>query len=105
MAKGFKSGGRKKGTRNKDKTQAQQLCESLGVDPFQIMLYFASGNTKALKLKKDSISPGMRLAAAIEASNYVLPKRKAVEHSGDVGMTFTDFVKALEDDAGDDDIA
>jgi hypothetical protein len=92
-----KCGGRKKGTPNKESLHAKEIAERLNCDLFEILCHFAMGNAKALKLKKDSISPGMRLAAAMEGAQYIHPKRKAIEHSGDVGLTLTDIIDALGD--------
>lgn len=101
MAKGKKTGGRKKGSRNKDKIPAQQMAEDLGIDPFKVLLYFTDGDNKALGLEPGEITPAMRLAAASEACDYILPKRKAIEGDVNVDMTsFTDIVKSLIDDLG-----
>jgi len=96
MPKGIKYGGRKKGSKNKVNRPATEKAQELGVDPFEILLHFASGNWKALgypektrsiviqgkEVKVDVIDPEMRLNAAKEATHYILPKRKAVDENG-----------------------
>lgn len=96
MAKGKKTGGRKRGSANKVNRPAVEKAAELGVDPFEILLHFASGNWKALgypektrsiviqgkEVHVDVIDPDMRLNAAKEASHYILPKRKAVDENG-----------------------
>jgi hypothetical protein len=77
----------------------------LGVDPFEILLYFAKGDWKALGYDTPStqsftsagieyedpiITPELRLQAAKEACQYVLPKRKATE------MTVVDEARMKE---------
>jgi hypothetical protein len=69
----------------------------LGVDPFEILLLFAKGDWKGLGYKSetvvkyshgnpyktDVITADHRLKAASEASQYLHPKRKAIErHDG-----------------------
>lgn len=73
-----------------------QKAHELGIDPFEILLLFAAERYEALgyserttsKETQDgkvyeiwTISPEMRLQAAKEATQYLLPKRKATEHS------------------------
>lgn len=79
--------------------------EALGVDPFEILLYFAKGDWKSLgyaeatrtyftaagiEAEEEIIKPELRMHAAKEACQYVLPKRKATE------MTFTDETRMKE---------
>lgn len=86
--------GRKKGTPNKDVLPLEQKAQELGVDPFEILLHFASGNWKALgydaetrtyftaagiEAEEPIIKPEHRLKAATEACSYIHAKRKAVE--------------------------
>lgn len=66
-----KSGGRTKGTPNKESHSLLAKCERAGVDPFQVMLNFCNDPDKQLAM-----------AAAKEVSSYLYPKRKSLEHSG-----------------------
>lgn len=98
-----KTGGRAKGTTNKDKQALAERAKALGVDPFQILLLFAAGNWKALgypeefdhKSTKDGmvsvrvISADLRGKCASEACQYIHPKKKAIEHTGEVNLTPT----------------
>ena len=81
---GKKFGGRQKGTPNKKTFDAKLIAEQLDCDPFEILVHFAKGDADALGYKGGTIPPDMRLQAAKEASQYLYPKRKAVEHSGEI---------------------
>lgn len=92
-----KSGGRQKGTPNKDKKTLEEKCLELGFDPFEILAHFAKGDWKALgyesptrvigyskdhgSIEADVITPELRQSSAKEAAKYVHPQKKAVEHS------------------------
>jgi len=91
---GKKTGGRKKGTPNKDTAEAQRLCEELGIDPFKILLLFADNRWEELgydsptetrmvagggSFEVDKISVESRIAAAKEATKYVRPALKQVD--------------------------
>lgn len=87
MAKGMKTGGRQPGTPNRDKIPAQLLAEKLGVDPLEVLLNFVKGDWAALGYKSPheaKMTSEMRLKAAGEVSQYIYPKRKAVEMTGEV---------------------
>ena len=83
--------GRKKGSGNKKSLLVAEKAMELGVDPFEILLKFASADWKALGYKEEyqvtkdgarlTISPEVRLKAASEACQYILPKKKAMEIS------------------------
>ena len=101
MANPLGIGGRKKGTPNKNRQVLLDKAKELGVDPFQILLLFAKGDWKALgydsaetvtaitkdgqKIFADRISPELRQKSAKDASEYLYPKRKAVELTGEDG--------------------
>jgi hypothetical protein len=90
-------GGRKKGTPNKKDSTLALKSKELGIDPFEILLLFAKGDWEALGypaatfVKEGStfvneelyIKPETRARAAAEAAQYIYPKLKAIEHSGD----------------------
>lgn len=85
--------GRKPGTPNKVTQTARDKAEELGVDPYEVLLLFAKGDWQALgyqvgekKVYKDgiyttieTITPEMRLHAAKEAVQYILPKKKSLD--------------------------
>lgn len=86
--------GRKKGTINKDSVPAKKTAERLGIDLFETLCHFANGDWKALGYSKgtelksagagltyevDIITVNHRIAAASEAIQYVMPKRKAID--------------------------
>ena len=72
MAKGFKSGGRKAGTRNKRTLAVVDRLEALGCDPIGGMVEIA---------KEAHRGGDLALAGQMykELAQYVHPKRKAVE--------------------------
>jgi hypothetical protein len=94
-----KYGGRGKGTPNKNTLPLQQLADKLGCSPFEILCRFAIGDAKGLGyatdivhsttskgeiIEKPLIGPELRIKAASEAAQYLYPKRKAIEHSGEI---------------------
>lgn len=79
-----KTGGRKKGCPNKKTQELRECAERLGVNPFEVLLLFAEGNWKALGYNRSVIAPPVRARAAAEACQYLHPKRKAIEHSGEI---------------------
>ena len=103
MPKGQKFGGRTKGTPNKKTSSVLEKCEQLGVDPIDVLLNFAKGDWKALgydspthvtgylpngdPIVKERIPPELRQKSAKDASEYIHPKRKAIEMSGELATT------------------
>ncbi len=83
--KGAKTGGRKKGTPNR-KTQAviDKLAD-LDCDPIEGMAKIAADEKN---------SPELRGRMFSELAQYIAPKRKAIEHSGESGEPVT-FVMNL----------
>lgn len=108
---GSKSGGRKKGTPNKDTQTLRERAAALGVDPFEILLHFAAGNWGELgydspsreiptkdggTVTVDTISPELREKAAKDVSEYLYPKLKSIEHKGDgPGNPFNALAQAV----------
>lgn len=95
-----KTGGRTKGTPNKNTQELIELADKLSVNPFEILLMIADGDWKGLgyptksrtqwtpsgiEYEEDTITVEMRLSAAKEACQYLYPKRKAVELSAGDG--------------------
>jgi hypothetical protein len=101
MAKGKKTGGRSKGTKNKHTFQAEEVANRLDIDPLAILLYAANGDWKALGYEAECyfsenpegqvkmgyvISPETRINAAKEACKYLYTQNKTVQHSGTVTL-------------------
>jgi hypothetical protein len=64
------------------------MAESMGVDPFAILLNIADGNKLALDLDDEGdkpISPELRAMAARECIKFMYPTMKASEISGPGG--------------------
>lgn len=93
MAKGRKTGGRKKGSVNKKTLALAERAEALGVDPWEVLLLYCKGDWQALGYKSATfirytqaganeeytIPPDLRFKAVQEANEYLHPKRKALE--------------------------
>lgn len=93
-----KFGGRKKGTRNKNNAPLFEKAKELKIDPFEVLLHFAKGDWKALGYESETITvyskdvvneeytiqPIVRQRAAAEACQYLYPKLKAIEHTGEI---------------------
>jgi hypothetical protein len=90
--------GMKKGQVCRDRQALLDKAKELGVDVFEILLRFAAGDWKGLGYETDGqtvntagggsywqywISPETRQKSAADASQYILPKLKAVELSMD----------------------
>ncbi len=86
--------GRAPGARGKAGRQIDEMAVQMNVNPFKILLLFASGDWEALGLKSETVTvhlPGgaineewsipvaLRLKAASEAAAYLYPKLKSVE--------------------------
>ncbi len=99
MATGRKTGGRRKGTGNKRKgsfrEELRAYCATLGVDPHHFMAdLIADTATVHIGVTADGtpiVAPAvgmtLKLQAARELAQYLEPKLKAVEHSGDIAHT------------------
>lgn len=61
---------------------ARAKAEELGIDPLELLLKFANGDLEDIFPDEEDrarVSPGMRLAAIMEATQYLHPKKKSVE--------------------------
>ncbi len=93
MAKGKKTGGRKKGTPNKATADIEAKLTALGCDPIEGLARIANGEpikcgiTTLAGYQEVEVRPTLaqQLKARAELAEYVAPKRKAVEHSGSIG--------------------
>lgn len=114
-AKKLPNSGRKKGVGNKiDKVQNKMLFDAcaalqeIGHDPikFHAKLLASAWERylKALTRKNEWGANGCleqaRMANA-EIMRYIYPTKKAVEHSGQVGVTFADFMAMAENETVD----
>lgn len=102
MAKGIKTGGKVKGSKNKDPLQLEERAKKLGVDVFEIMTKFVAGDWEGLGYLNETyvmenasgatkigytITPEMRLTAGKELMKYIYSQKKAVElNSGPEGF-------------------
>lgn len=88
-----------------------ELAEQLGCNPFEILCRFALGDALGLGypsqktlastpkgdlIERDVISVDMRIKAAEAAAAYLYPKRKAVEHSGQITKVHVEKLSAIE---------
>ena len=93
-----KHGGRKKGSLNRNTQAVAEMCEAMGFNPIQTMIYFANGDWKALGYSSETvIKPGfagieieeltipqdLRYKANADLARFIHPHRKSVEHKVD----------------------
>lgn len=91
-----KTGGRQKGTPNKDTQYLIDVCKRMGHDPVEFYVNVVKGNWEKVGLdsktntfytksgdsyEQDQITVDHRLAANAKLFEYMFPKRKAVEIS------------------------
>lgn len=72
MAKGFKTGGRTKGTPNRDKQALRERLSSLYPDYDPILAMVEMANDEALE-------PSMKLDCHKTIANYIHPKMRSIE--------------------------
>jgi hypothetical protein len=74
MALGRKTGGRVKGTPNKETLAVAERLEAIGCDPLEGMARIAMDINTPIEV---------RAKLYRELAQYIAPKRKAIEHTGD----------------------
>lgn len=79
-----KKGGRAKGVPNKLTRTLIEKCEDRGIDLFEAFLEI---------IQDPDADNQLRFQALKEAAQYVYPKRKAIEHSGDAEKGFRIIVE------------
>lgn len=82
-----KTGGRKPGSLNKANAETRQAVIESGQTPLEYMLKV---------MRDDAADEAKRLEAAKSAAPYVHQRLAAVEHSGNVAMTFEQFIASLK---------
>ncbi len=97
-----KTGGRQKGTPNAKTREFMIMLQENDFDPGEAMVYCYNQllkiydtrhKTRAYAAAVDAITSAGKLANDI--SSYAYPKKKAIEHSGEVGVkTYADFAAA-----------
>lgn len=80
-----KTGGRKKGVKNKFNNDLSALCEKEGINPFEALLQMA---------KDPATKKGLRLGVLSELCEYMFPKRRRVEFDG---QAFVHIVREVEE--------
>lgn len=89
-----KTGGRKRGSRNKSSLSILEKAQKLNIDPLEILLCFAAGDWKSLGYESEKtivrskdveneqyvIEPSTRMRAAAEACQYLYPKLKSIDN-------------------------
>lgn len=103
--------GRKKGTPNKKTAELLEVLAANNYNPSEELIYFGNQARRIFEYRKKKGNLSGALSALETAINvaeaiaqYVYPKKKSIEHSGDIGVrTVADFAKlADEDDNGGD---
>jgi hypothetical protein len=67
--------GRPKGSKTKQQLQIEEKLAALGCDPIEGMALIALDENNPIELRAKMLS---------ELAQYIAPKRKAVEHTGDI---------------------
>jgi hypothetical protein len=86
MAKGRKTGGRTTGTPNKRTQAVTEKLETLGCDPIKGMARIAMDETVEINIRAQMFK---------ELAQYVAPKRKAMEVTGEDGTPIELAVKQM----------
>lgn len=81
-----KTGGRKKGVRNKINQNLAELCEQKGFNPFEALLDLA---------KNPKTKGGLKLGALKELCEYLFPKRRRMEFEGSAYLHIVREVEEL----------
>ena len=83
---GERRGGRTKGTPNKRTAEVQAKLDELGCDPIQGMAQIALDESNPKELRAQMYK---------ELAQYIAPKRRATEISGEIGMTYEDALDEI----------
>lgn len=100
-----KTGGRQAGTPNKRTRDILEILDKANYCPITTLMWVEEQAREIFEMRKRNTNWSGALvaldqaeSAASEIAQYTLPKKKAVEHSGEVGVkTFVDFIKAAKD--------
>lgn len=103
------NGGRKKGTPNRRTQELMVILEKHNFDPGEELIYCYKEFRKIFEYRKRKGNLAGALTALEDAADtandiaqFVYPKKKAIEHSGEVGVkTFADFMAASLEGEGD----
>ncbi len=86
------SSGRKKGTPNKRTEELMAICQEEGLDPFRALVRFAKGEPlEDIPIEKKIGIMLKQFDALKEVCQYLYPKRKALEHSGEINNPYMDL--------------
>jgi hypothetical protein len=116
MAKGVKTGGRVKGSKNKHSYNAEEIAQRLGVNPLEILLQFAAGDWEGLGYDssvtvaesqggdkgtfiKYTITPELRASSADKACKYLFSAKQALDVMSDgkaIQINVIDYLKKDE---------
>jgi hypothetical protein len=88
MAIGKKTGGRRKGSRNKASAAKERAIAKSGLTPLEFMLKV---------MRDEKVLVVVRLDAAKAAASYVHPKLSSVTHGGAVGTYAAENLRELSD--------
>ena len=107
-AKGERTVGavRKKGTPNKKTRELMETLEKLDFDPATALVHcyrqaqiIFNYRKKKMHLSGALVALSQMESTAAELAQFVFPKKRAIEHSGELGVrTFSDFIAAGESD-------
>lgn len=116
MAKGTKTGGRQKGTKNKHSFQVEEIAHKYAMEPFEFAMAVLNNDWKKLgfdqankiivgekagiefSLEEPNIKLAERVKCADFASKYLYSPKQVIQHTGEVGIKIIveDFMKKDE---------
>lgn len=100
-----KNSGRKKGVRNKKAVEFQLILDQYNFSPGEELIYVYNEAKEIYKTRKKNknyagamVSLDTMSSTADKICQYVYPKKKAIEHTGEVGiLSFADLVAAADE--------
>jgi hypothetical protein len=107
-----KTGRRQKGIPNRKTVEMHQKCQELGVDPFEVLCFYASRNwkklgyqsatvTKVLKdggvIEVDRITSDQQIECAKELCQYLYAKKRSVDITAGEGEEGQGFKIVIQD--------
>jgi hypothetical protein len=90
-----KTGGRKRGTPNKQTAEVEQKAAILGMLPKEFLLYVMNANFKAINEPEDSITIDMRIDAAGKVAPYIHRKMPQVVQISDLSDLTDDELRQI----------
>lgn len=110
QSKKAKPPGRVKGSKNKRTVEFMQALERNNFDPAEALMYCFRQSRAIFEARKRKgnlagalVAMDRMIDVSSELAQFAYPKKKAIEHSGEVNVkTFADFIATGLDDDGEE---